>query len=712
MSPTRLRCALVLGSLLAAAAQAQDLSVRAIESYQNFDNGLFATAGLRQTYDLRLERALTDPVTFRLSLRLEDFRSANDLADLPASARHSHGLLLQPGGEFLYSLQAIQAQFNYDLLRQSNESGSVQDTRRIERQTGRFAWRPDGFPTISFDGTRHHARDDASKLNTTDTLGQMSVGYDWRHLRVAAVERATQYNDGHYDFARRTHDQQGLISYNQAFFDGKLTAVADVNGTKSRFQERATAGGPVLIPAPVTIARADSGIDDTPLDDRDRPLLPNPALVDNNFNVSAGIAIGPEGQSYWNIAFDLGRFTQIDEIRVHVRDAANNAVRRGGGVRWDLYRSEDGILWTPMPSQALFDLAQSLYTISFKQVTVRWLKIISFGVESDPTFVTETTAAFHTLLAANEVRTTDMQLLSSTASVGTRPLRWLWLAYNGLYNNSQQRPSNRPAFSSRDTDHTATVEIAPSRSFTLTTRIDKRTLEQTSAPLQTLQSITGVARYLPIRQFDVSVEATNQNEVSQGKTIDMSTTMLHLSARILPSLDLRGTIGRQRQDFVTDDRMADGHFANGSLTAQLTRTLRLMIDGGISRTTYSGTGDVVQGLPPARDDRASAEFYWRGGQPLALGVRIGHVSTDQLSTTTQRYRVEWYPFGGGTVSIGMTYDEDVDPYANRTSKRMMVAPRWVMNRHAILDFNYTFIDTSGLFATRTRSFYTTLTLTN
>ncbi|HEY7509835.1 MAG TPA: hypothetical protein VIG50_06250, partial [Vicinamibacteria bacterium] len=58
-------------ALAAAPAAADDLTGRALVSYQGFDDGRLLTDGFHQLYDLRFERALTDPFRIRLSLRAE-----------------------------------------------------------------------------------------------------------------------------------------------------------------------------------------------------------------------------------------------------------------------------------------------------------------------------------------------------------------------------------------------------------------------------------------------------------------------------------------------------------------------------------------------------------------------------------------------------------------------------------------------------------------
>jgi hypothetical protein len=94
-------------------------------------------------------------------------------------------------------------------------------------------------------------------------------------------------------------------------------------------------------------------------------------------------------------------------------------------------------------------------------------------------------------------------------------------------------------------------------------------------------------------------------------------------------------------------------------------------------------------LGAAHDNRISGELTWRPGEQLTLGLRLGWNEGAATSGLTQKYHVEWYPFGDGTISIGGTYDEDIDPVFDRTSKRAVFNPRWIINRVASIDLNYT-----------------------
>lgn len=691
-------------------ARAEGFDARAIVAYQNLSADLMTTSGFRQSYDLRLEKALTQPAMLRFFVRAEDFRGRHEVGAL-SGATSARGTQIQPGGEFIYSTGGLHAELRHDALHARSENGAAENSRKLERTSAQLTWSRDRWPRLSIDGSRYRSSDDASTLDTSDALAQATLDYRWSGLTLAVTERMSVYNDGRSDFARRTQDHQALLGFDRSFFDGKFVALANLTGVQSRLDERVTGGRTADIPIPVAIARALYAVDDTPLDNRDRPLLPQPGLTDRNFNASAGIALGPDSPSFHNIGFDLGRFTQVDEFRIHTRDTAGNPVRAGGGVQWDLYRSEDGTLWTPLPAQVTFDLAQSMYVVRFEQMTARWLKVVSFGAEAERNVVTETESFYHSTLAPDDARRTELRFYGGTSALSFVPVRWLSVSYNGLFNASEQEPDDSAPLSLSDLEHQGSIQVDPFRWLSLAVRYNTRSVTQSGVAPQGRDTLTGLFRLMPTQHLDLSLEVSRQQEDSLGRERQTDILILHTFARILPSLHLRANVGREQQHLIDSDGQADREFVDGVLTAQLTRSLRLLLDASMQRSTYEGAGPVFEGFPLVRDDRMGFEVYWRPGQPLAVGARIGRVSTADFSAVTQRYRFEWYPFTQGTVSLGATYDQDIDPYANRRSSRLMLSPRWMMNRYSTFDLNYTLVSTTGRLASRTRSFYATLTLT-
>ncbi len=151
---------------------------------------------------------------------------------------------------------------------------------------------------------------------------------------------------------------------------------------------------------------------------------------------------------------------------------------------------------------------------------------------------------------------------------------------------------------------------------------------------------------------------------------------------------------------------------------QLTRSLQLLAAANLQRTDFSGRGAEGLGLGRQTIERYYAELNYRPSAKLMLSGRYGYSNAGAVSGTIRAYRIEWYPFAGGTVGIGTIYDEDVDTnHFSRRFRRLQILPTWQINRHAILNVNYNFLQlengataTTPATTSKARQFFVTLTL--
>ena len=703
---------LAVGSwlLLAANVSAQDLSARALLSYQSYQIGQASTSGLRQTYDLRLQRAFTMTSLVRLFVRGDDFRGTAQFASTPQDTRTRQ---IQPVGELIVNTTNLHAQLRGEILDIKSSAGKVDSTRRIDRTSGQLVWEPTGLPALTLLGQRNATSDSASAIHLTDDNALASLAYGWRDLHGTAGERYVRSADPLSGFDRKMTTHEGSLTYAATTFGGKLTMTAEGNAQLSQIHERSVGGKSTLIPTQQSIARALYGVDDTPNDDRDHPLSPIPALIDNNLGAGAGINLGPDGISFQNIAVDLGRIDRVDEIRVVVRDAAGNPPRNGGGpVTWDAYTSQDGDVWTPLPgAQTTFIAALSLYSVRFALTNSRWFKVVNFGVNGEQTVVTEVQAYYHAEIAAGSERSSTQNFYVGTTSIVLQPVQRLRLTYNGTYSGIQQSLADRPRARSNDLEQIGEVQVDLRSWMSVRTQLLQRDARTFTGADNGARGVTAYLDLNPTRQWRNSIEISRQTQMLDNSQFTIDTKAIHTSAFVLKSLYLGIDGGTQTQTLSADRSTAKRTFLNLTGNVQLLPTLRVLLSGTLQRNDTQSSDPATELLGPSRDNRVSSEFIWRPGRPLTLSVRLGHVCGQSLSGFTQRYHVEWYPFGDGTVSLGGAYDQDIDPVVDRRATRMVINPRWIMNRFVIFDVNYTAVSsTFSTFENRQHSLFATVTL--
>jgi hypothetical protein len=697
---------------LAPSAAAGDLTGRAILSYQTFDSGLFASDGFHQTYDLRFERAITDPFRVRLSLRAERDSGGSDFG-FGSQPRSFHQL--QPGGELLYSLPKLQLQANYDLIRLDSASGGLGTSdRRLERKTGRLSWRPDALPALTLQSEERGTSDVLAGLDRTERLQQATLDYAWKGLTVAATRRGNDIDDPGSGFVRRSRENQGLLNYDGSYFGGRLSASASGLVSSTRLDDTSQ-GRAATVPTPVPIVRASYVNDDSPLDSRDRAPVDVPALVDGDRERPTGISLGPAGASFQNLVVDLGRPGAPDLFRIHVRDPQGGLVRAGGPVSWDVYVSRDGVDWSLRPgARVAFLAALGAYEVRIDPVSSRFFKLVSFGTNTFETEVTEVEAFFETVLGPSEMRRTDMLLGSGSATVSVKPVERVTLGYYGIFNGLRQTSPDRPELTTQGFEHQVSGQLDATRTLSLIVRFQDRSLVQSGGLDDTFDSWTGIVHLSALRAADQTLEVLRSRENNLGRRIDTDGITLRTSTWLYPTLRITLDVGRQRQDFVDEGFNVDRTFLNGVGEAQITGRLRLMVTATIQHSNYQqGVEQLLPdliGLPPARDERWTAELFYRAGSQLAAAVRLGKARSDGFTATLQRYHLDWYPFRGGAVALSGIYDQDVDSIGRRTARRLTLTPAWVVNRHLILNVNYTVLTVSGLGGTKTRTFLATATV--
>ena len=705
----RITPAAVLIALLATAAAADNFSARALLSYQKYGYGSTSTAGFRQTYDLRLDKVLTTTSIVRLFFRGDDFRGTETS---PLVSRDTGSRLLQPGAELALNLETMRIQARSEVLDTRSTLGDRTYGRRLDRTSGLFDWTPDALPSVRVVGQRMKTTDDAAQLALTEESAVGQAQYTRGGWQFTGQEQYSHSADPRAGFDRKSTMHTGDVLYSGARHDGKLTYTAEANAQLTHLDESAPSNRPTSVPTPVAINRVFYTIDDTPLDDRDHPAAPYPALNDGDLNTATAISIGPDGVSFQNFILDIGRIDRADEIRVVVRDAAGNPLRNGGGsVLWDVYTSQDGVIWTPIAGDTTYSAPLSLYSITFTQTTGRWLKAVNFGANVDPTFVTEIQAYYHTEIVAGERRQGTQNAYNATTTISVHPIDRFTFTYSGLYSSIRQELSSRPLITTRDIEHLGSLQYDLTKRWTVRTELLKRDVQTFNGVDDGATGFTGYLDYTPTRQLRTSLEIGKQEQTLDGTPFTLDTRALHVTAFVLRSLSVMLDAGTQTQTISTDGSTAQREFVNLSSNAQLTRRLRLLLTGSIQQTTTDSTDPAVALLGPQRDNRLTGDFIWRTGRELTLGVRLGYVSGQALSGFTQRYRAEWYPFADGTVSLGGAYEQDIDPTLNRKATRAIFNPRWLINRYATFDLNYTAVTTQFQSNTaRQRSLFATLTL--
>ncbi len=700
-------------TLAASVAAADDFSGRGQVSFQKYDFGGRIESGLRQSYNVGLDRGFTGTSRLRVFFRADDFQGSTERT-LSAFTEKSQSRQYQPAVELLVDTDTLRILLRGDYLADRSQRGELQTERATERSFANLRWDPVGLPSLMVIAQRNATKEGAAQTAGTDESASAILQYPWRGLTTSAEARYVRSADDRVGYERSMKSYGASAGYAYATPGGRFSLSADASALQSISDERATGAEATLVPIPVPISRAVYGVDETPADTRDPALSPHPALDDGDINTSAAIALGPDGVSFQNIGFEIGRTERVDEVRIIVRDPVGNPLRTGGGpVTWDAYISEDGLLWRPLPGvTSSFDDIRSLYSITFEPVLARWLKVVNFGVNSEATLVTEAQAFFHRIVAPGGGRNGDQQSWNAGLALSFRPFRRLTLAYAGSYSALNQNYAAFASTGSTSGDHRASADYALARLWSLRGHFTTRDVHTYDGAGERSDTWLTALEYTPTRRLQLTAETSRQTQTLLGVPNTIDTVALRAYGQALRSVSFTLDLGMQGQTIEGQSLPARRTFLNLSSAARLTRTTRLQVSAAHQSAVSQSNDPATVLLGPTRDDRLYGELIWQPGRPLLVNARIGYVSGETISGMTQRLRVEWRPFGGGTVSLAGTWDEDIDPMSDRRARRVIFSPRWAMNRFVTVDVNYTAVATAiGPTTDEQKTLFATVTVT-
>lgn len=675
---------------------------RALLSYQAQDASTFSSSTLRQTYDLRVRRRFTEPVEYRLRLRYEDDRGESRFRGSRSDVGTSQ---LQPLAELLVSLGRVATHASYEHTWLDSREGNE---RQLSRAFARVDVTPRDLPSSSLDAERRVSRDEGAGLDQVESAAGIAFVQEIGGWQLRQSNRVVEFEDGARAFERRQIQLQAGAAFEAAPSARRVTGNVAVNASAVRMEETFLGASGGLVPREIAAARGLYAVDDLPADSSDHPLAAVPALVDGNLAASAGISIGPDGASFQNVGVDMGRFIEIDELRIYARNADGNPLPTDGLVTWTAYGSADGSSWIPAgATRSVYFAPLGYYQVQFDRTTARYFKAVSFGVNTLQAFVTEVQAVVN-----EEFRPRDRRVNWNVAGMGTgqvqvRISERTTLGYTGLANYGRQTSGSLGASTFFDVDQMVAATYESSRQLTLDARVQYREVFPGGAGQRaTATGVVGTARVLPLPTLEHALGAGWTAERATSREVDTATVTLRNVAHVYPTLDVLLDAGYTWQGDRATSRSGDRYSGATSVRAQLTRDLGLTLAGAWSRA-YETTAPIQAG----QDDRYFADVSWRASSRLNLGARVGWVEASSASGLTQRYRVYWNPFQGGSIQLGVTYDEDVDSFIQQRSRRFSIYPRWQLNRHASLDLNYSLFTRNMGENPRTELLFATFTLT-
>jgi hypothetical protein len=682
---TRAALACAVAVAVPQAAFAADLSAEAEVGAGRDEAALISREYLRQVYQLRYAHQVSTPIGYRLALLYQDDRGT--LEGGPASGRIQ-------SREFAPSAHLTWRLDGFSLVL----SGTVSDTAGFDPLTNRMVSR-----TIQrYGGTsRLRLMENAellananrlafSGLGVETTRDMGALGFEWKvgPLQLLNLNRVDRYEDRVTLLTRTVLGPQLSAQYAQA--GPRWTLGARYDFDYSRTEQRALASAPVTVPSDVQPIAGLYAVDDIP---GDTVMTSEARLIDGNLSSSAGVSVGPASASFQNVGLDMGRTTALDELRVHVRNDTGQPVLFGGPVTWAVWASQDGLVWAPVPGGTqTFSVVMSAYVVEFSSTAARFFKVVSFGVNTIDTlvteiqpFVTQDVVAGETLIA-HAVRQ-GMNLDASATLAPKAALLYLGQAHSTSATGFEGR-----ARYSGDTTNIGTVRLGPFGAYRFDVSASQYYTRAPAGADHTKFALSGITRYQPVERFTAAFEGYRAQERMGAVRSETTGATLSSNAMVYESLNTGAALGYSRQQLQTGDS-ADYLTATANAIAQVRRDLEVRFDVSVQRSVAE-QGDprgALAGTPLLQRlvyQRYYTEVRYRPSYQLDLLGRVGYAATPVGDGVLRKFRVNWEPFPGGNVRLSFDYDVEFDALSGRSYQQISAAPQWLINRHATLSLRY------------------------
>ena len=558
---------------------------------------------------------------------------------------------------------------------------------------GSFNWRPEGFPSIETQFVRRNTYD-LHKLIVDSVQDSVSLssryGYEGLELRYWGTYDNLKNDLDNVETRNITH--YGRAGYSKSLFDRRinLNTTYEVNYQETKITAEGVGGEVDFQVFPLSGL---SSIDSTPLDGA---LDPNPALIDGDLLVSAGINIGrpPIGGDFngRNMGFDFFVPTEVNKILVWVdrelpQDIANS-------FEWKVYVSSDNLNWTF--AEALFSAPfgpfQNRFEIKFSGVVARYVKVATTplsaiipGSAAFPNiFITEIQAFVRRPVSAVSGQRIKKATHNYTLDVKSRVLNipTLYHELNFIYYREEPEGDKKYTIS-----NAFSIDHRFSRIFSGRARAayeyGKEEKEKRNAYIY-YASLDAV----PLKTLRNSLVFSGQHEDIENKSDTYNSIFLYNTAQLYKGLDINLNLGYSFSEKDSGENLNEGRV--NLLTNIIPHpSLNIALDYSYSNKKQSG------------DESLNSSTYVQSGNitvtytPFRTLFLLGSLEIiaprGEKRLITQEYGLNWSPFPDGALRFSLTYNENYRSENHQKERVFTPSIRYDFSKRSYIDVSYNMI---------------------
>jgi hypothetical protein len=606
-----------------------------------------------------------------------------------------------------FGSQPIAGQLYFDLAQNMSESttaGVTHQVPTVSRENFGFngRWMADGLPTLSLTLERTNSWDSEGTRDATTDLVFLVLQYS--PVRGLNLNYALRYLATEDHVSLLTSDLLGHTwgaGYSDRMADGRINYAVSYNAsytTQTAHAPSASATVPMqrLPSSGFSLVEA---ITDTPQLDK---LNANPALIDGNVTVSAGIDIGYAPSAAGDTSYrDIGAtfadpLTEVNQIYVYVDRRLPAEIV--AAWRWTAYSSDDNQSWTAVPivSAVTFGAIDNRFEIRTNPTRARYFKVVTrplpLGTTVDKTYanVYVSEIQLYDIVAAGSLPRSSNSL-AETAAFSSHLI--LVPALNLVYDLSglvfQSSATDTHDRVSWNVGNGVAAGGQVSRILTLTGRLEDFIGSQqiASGPATTSElrlTAAAVAQFLPTLRASFTYQLQHAFAVS-------ALARTYHAFLFAASADLYTGVSLALQGGYTYGTQGLGQeFANATASSYLTvvPTPLLTLTFGAN---YSDVQTRYEGQPWAstRTGVLQASFTYTPIPALSLNASVTRYAWYTVPTTTFAGAATFSPFPGGKLLLSFVYNQYFDTANGINTLQWGPSLRWTLRPGVFVDASYT-----------------------
>jgi hypothetical protein len=518
-----------------------------------------------------------------------------------------------------------------------------------------------------------------SRLQVTQTIEPFSYEYSFRDERT---------DDLDVDVQSERVEHLGRVTYQDAHFQDAVSTALSLFGSERENTTDVPSGTtPTLQVFPT---QAFAAIDTTP---QVSALPQNLALIDGNLAASAGIDIGgfgSGGQLSWNLAVQLPPGQSVD--RVELATVAVVPANFRNQFAFSVWASDDNVFWTLVKSSAayVYDPAFQRFRLSIPSVANRFVKVVNTASPAGaPAVLISEMETFRAATGAGNNRSTyDDSIRSATSNVSWRITDTVSVGADLFLQGAEADSGGTRTRDETRFDTGVWASWAATETVDATVRVADQIVEDRVLRDEELRTLQGVVSYRPIRTVDVDVSyLRSDRDVDGHDDVQNDIAQVLSSAELLPTLRAELSLERNVTEDATNQRDIERWITGAGLIAEVTATLDATLRARNDAATVSGSG--ASAVPDPSEDRYELTLVYRPSEHLIGEAELRWIDNYAGNGLDQRLRVDWIPFGDGSLDMQFDFDRtSTQSFGDTQTDRWRGFVRYGINPYAYLEFQY------------------------